>query len=261
MGLDVEVKTEFEDSIEGMLVFSAKADSDAEIYADIPFGTEKREFFDNLPADDELAFSGQVYGRNWCSFSAEGNPVAIVTQNCSIYYIYRKEAQEMQLVLNRSMPLKTRTDRWAGKMPEETNGTGKNDYNFSLIFAEKLGQSYDIHKYHRNRAFPACARLKLDTGKTKAKAHDSLVKADNDNIINTAAYNCGGRTIARFFECDGQKTQCRISLPFDTQSVRAVDFEGNEMPDVKASFDAAKKEVVVDFEPYKIVTLELTRNF
>ena len=263
-GSDIEVKTDFEAAIEGMLVFSAYADSDTKIYADIPFGVEKREFFDHLPTDAEWALCGQVYGRNWCSFTAGNTPLAIISHNCSIYYVYEREEREMQLILNRHMPLVKRTDRWVGKMPEAANGTGENDYSFSLLFCDEIGKSSDIFAYHKNKAFPVLAELKFDSGKTGA-AKDSFFKTDKENIINTAAYNAGGKTILRFFECEGKKTTCRLSLPADTKSICATDFEAKELPELKLSFDSeksaksAKKEAVIEFLPYKIVTLELGR--
>ena len=262
-GIDIEARTDFDNAAEGMLIFSVKAGTDAEIYADVPFGTEKREFFYNLPNDAEWGFRGQIYARNWCSFESESAfesgkaPIALVSQNCSVYYIYERSEGEMQLVLNRSMPLVTRTDRWVGKMPDATNGTGGNNYNFSLIFAEKSGKSSDILKYHKDRAFPPSAQLKFDSGKAGAKSCGSLVKADKENIINTAAYYSENKTILRFFECDGQKTECRIALPSGTKSVRAVNFEGAELPEVRLSFDKSKNEASVEFLPYKIITLEL----
>ena len=259
-GLDIEAQTDFEDAIEGMLVFSAKADADANIYADIPFGAEKREFFDHLPTDMEWALRGQIYARNWCSFTAQKIPVAIVSQNCSIYYVHEREKEEMRLVLNRHMPLAARTDRWVGKMPEATDGTQRNDYSFSYIFHDETGKFADIQEYRENRAFPALAQLKFDSGKAGAANEGSLFEADKQNIINTAAYSYGGKTILRFFECEGKKTTCRLRLPADVKSVCATDFGGNELPEVKLSFDEANKRADIEFLPYKIVTLELERG-
>lgn len=258
-GVDIAVRTDFEDAIEGMLVFSTRADPDADIYADIPFGVEKREFFDHLPADAEWALCGQVYARNWCSFTAQKTPVAVVSQNCSVYYVYMREKEEMRLVLNRHMPRRTRTDRWVGKMPEATDGTGRNDYSFSLVFCEGAEKFADIFKYQKNKAFPPFAQLKYDAKKA-GTARGSLFKTDKDNIINTAAYNSNGKTVLRFFECEGKKTDCRIRLPANTKSVRAVDFEGKALPDLKADFDGDKTEARAEFLPYKIVTLELDEN-
>jgi hypothetical protein len=158
------------------------------------------------------------------------------------------------------MPRITRTERWVGKMPEAIDGTGKNDYNFSIIFCDSLGKFADIQKYHRQKIFPAAAQLKFDAGKAGAAKGGSLFTIDKENIINTAAYSSGGKTILRFFECEGQKTKCRISLPADTKSVYAVNFEGKGLPEVKLHFDEAKKEAVVEFLPHKIVTLEVERN-
>ncbi|MCL2814841.1 MAG: hypothetical protein FWD23_09600 [Oscillospiraceae bacterium] len=256
-GLDIAVRTDFEEAVEGMLVFSARADADTEIYADIPFGVEKREFFEHLPADAELALGGQVYARNWCAFTAQKTPVALVSQDCSVYYVYICEKEEMRLVLNRCLPRLTRTDRWVGKMPEETDGTGINDYRFSLIFREGADRFADIFKYQKNKAFPALAQLKYNAGKEGAAECGCLFESDRDNIINTAAYNSNGKTILRFFECEGKKTNCRIRLPANTKSVRAVDFEGNGLSDLNSGFDKAKGEAYAEFLPYKIITLEL----
>ncbi|MCL1793074.1 MAG: hypothetical protein FWG34_04310 [Oscillospiraceae bacterium] len=258
-GADIEVQTDFDDGIEGMLVFATKADADSAIYADIPFGAEKREFFDEFPSDFELGLCGQFYARNWCSFTAQKAPMAIVSENCSVYYVRERGKGEMRLVLNRHMPRLTRTERWVGKMPEATDGTGKNDYRFSIIFCDGPGKFADIQRYHKNKAFPASALLKFDSG-TNALAEGSLFAASAQNIINTAAYNSAGKTMLRFFECEGQKTTCRIKAPADTISVRAVDFEGTELPQIKLRFDSAKKEIFAEFLPYKIVTLELERR-
>jgi hypothetical protein len=44
------------------------------------------------------------------------------------------------------------------------------------------------------------------------------------------------------------------------KSVRATDFGGGELPELKLNFDEANKKADIEFLPYKIVTLELERG-
>ena len=80
---------------------------------------------------------------------------------------------------------------------------------------------------------------------------------DKENIINSAIYKEDGKILARFFECDGIKTEVTIKTPSKTEEVRAVDFCGNTLEEVSLEFKKEEKSVKVIFEPYKIITLEI----
>ncbi|MHB8963832.1 MAG: glycoside hydrolase family 38 N-terminal domain-containing protein, partial [Saccharofermentanales bacterium] len=217
-GLNVSVVTNFHDAMEGMLVFEVPADDGCEIFADIPFGTEKREFFDELfykgeTGNEEIANSapaewelpGQIYGRNWCSFVCNRTPVTIVTEDCSVYYNHDRNFKKMELILNRHMPLKYRTDRWVAQGPDCADGTGFNSYKFSLFFNMQNGSSTDIQRYHKQLIFPLSARLSHKLPLADIRPDDFSLFGDTpENIICTAAYLENGRIFVRMFECNGE---------------------------------------------------------
>ena len=62
----------------------------------------------------------------------------------------------------------------------------------------------------------------------------------------------------RFCECDGVDTVATITLPPEVRKVRAVDFCGNTLEDVKLYVSHVRNTVKVFFGAFKIVTLEWT---
>lgn len=268
-GLDLRVETDFKEAIEGIFWFSVRADAAGDVFADIPFGTEKREFFDNIRVDPitnepiavapgEWEYPGQIYARNWVSFLSGKDSVALIGKNCGCYFNYDRDAKEMKLVLTRALPMKYRTDRWFGECPAAFDVTGQQIYDMSIFFADKHGQFTDIQRYHKQMIYPAVADQKFGfAGGGFAPETASMLDTDKKNIINTAVYKEDGKMIARFFECEGRKTDAVITLPKGAKKVRAVDFCGNTLPDVKVFVSHVRGTVKVSFGAFKIVTLEI----
>lgn len=267
-GIEIDIETDFREEIEGLMMFSTAADADGDVYADVPFGTEKREFFEDFFADpvtgektytapQELDFPGQIYGRNWCSYGYNKVPLTLISRNCSVYYLQEKEARTMSLILIHTLPLKTRIDRWVAKCPTSMGGGGKNHYSFSLMMNEAIGKSTDIQQYHKSRIFRAASVKRLGNfDQTREKKEFSFLAAKEDNIIGTAFYREGEKLYARFFECNGDATQAHITLPQRITKARTVDFEGNELK-FGAAYDAATKTMTVPFGKFQIVTIEM----
>ncbi len=264
-GIDIEVISSFKDEVEGMLSFAVKADVEKDVYADIPFGTEKREFFRDLPEKVGAKFNeldpmewdlpGQVYGRNWCKFTSQGAPVAIISNTCSVYYNFDIESGMAEIILNRNMPLKTRTDRWVSACPDSLNSTDKNSYKFSLVFTQREGYS-DLQRYHNKLAHPLTTGIHFPSDKKNtAPLSMSLLSTDKENIIGTSFYREDSKNYFRFFECDGKETEFTFVLPKGVTSVKAVDFEDNKLDDVKVSVENGMAKINV--LPFKIVTLIL----
>ena len=167
-GIKMQVETDFKDAIEGMLWFSVSADIDSEVFADIPYGKEKREFYNPKVKDKgsvepiavvpcEFEYPTQVYARNFTSFTSSGAPMALVSKNCSCYYLFDKNLGEMKIILSRALPMKYRTDRWMGECPADFDMTGKNTYDLAVFFPEENGKFADIQKYHKEYIYPAFA--------------------------------------------------------------------------------------------------------
>lgn len=260
-GIEIDVETNFRDEIEGMLLFAMSSDTDGEIYADIPFGTEKRELFYDMTTPPaltcDISFLGQIYGRNWCSFGLNKVPVSIISRNCNVYYILEKENRTMSLVLARHLPLGTRTDRCFGKCQEGLSGCGKNHYSFSLMMNDEIGKSTDIQHYHKECVYPVSSKkIYGRPDKNPAKKEYSFLSVREENIIGTALYKEKSKLYARFFECNGDAVEAHITVPERITQARTIDFEGNEL-DIGARFDVASNVMTVPFGKYQIVTIEM----
>lgn len=267
-GLDVRVEYDFKEAVEGLMVFGVRADAGSDVYADIPFGAEKREFFDEIRVDPitnepiavapgEWEYPGQIYARNWVCFQSGKAPVAIVSKNCGAYYNYDRDINEMRLLLTRNLPMKYRVDRWFGECPADFDVTGPQNYEVSIVFAEKMGRFNDLQRYHKQQIYPAAADQKFGfIGSGSAPLESSLFDTDKKNVICTAVYKEDGKHLARFFECDGVATEATITLPPEARKVRAVDFCGNTLPDVKLYVSHVRHTVKVPFGAFKIITLE-----
>ncbi len=269
--LGISVSTNFNEEKEGFIVFSMPIDDNSDIFADIPFGTEKREVFDDLHsffngstkdvenlASAELELPGQIYARNWCSFTYSCVPVTFVTEDCSVYYNYNKSQATMELFLNRHMPLKYRTDRWVGQGSEWADGTGYNNFNFSIYLNKSNGISTDIQRYHKKKIFPLSANLshKLPQNGEKPKNY-SMFGNTPENIICTAAYLDNKNIIIRMFECNGDKTIVNLRLPEYVKSLRIIDFIGDNI-NSKINFYTFEdnKYANITFGKFQIITIE-----
>ncbi|MBE6731601.1 MAG: hypothetical protein E7564_07930 [Ruminococcaceae bacterium] len=267
--LDIKVETDFDDAIEGFLWLSVKADADSDFYSDIPFGVEKREFFDNKIADGgskepvavvpcEWEYPKQMYAKNFTAFNCCGAPLALISKNCACYYDYNDPFGELRITLGRALPMKYRTDRWFGQCSEDFDMTGHHFFDLSLLFTEKLGKFSDIQHYHKELIHPLFADEVFGfLGGGFADKTGSMFDTDKENIINTAVYKENGNIIARFFECQGETTEVTVKMPQNTKSVRATDFIGNTLSDVTLIFDPDKGTAKITFKPFKIITLEI----
>lgn len=267
--LDIKVETDFAEAIEGFLWLSFKADIDSDFYADIPFGTEKREFFDDEIADGgskepvavvpcEWEYPKQMYAKNFTAFNSMGVPMALIAKNCSCYYDYNDQFGEIRIILGRALPMKYRKDRWFGQCSQDFDMTGHHFFDLSLLFTEKLGKFSDIQHYHKELIHPMFADECFGfSGGGFADYKSSMFDTDKENIINTAVYKENGNIIARFFECNGVYTETNIKMPEGTNSVRAIDFCGNDLADVNIKFNKETSVLTVPFGAYKIITLEV----
>lgn len=267
--LDIKVETNFTDAIEGFLWLSFKADMGSDFYADIPFGAEKREFFDNKIADGgskepvavvpcEWEYPKQMYAKNFTAFNSMGEPMALIAKNCSCYYDYDDISGEVRIILGRALPMKYRKDRWFGQCSEDFDMTGHHFFDLSLLFTEKLGKFSDIQHYHKEMIHPAFANEAFGfAGSGFAATCSSMFGTDKENVINTAIYKENGNIIARFFECDGVCTEANIKMPEGTESVRAIDFCGNDLEGVNLEYSKETGLLKVPFGAFKIITLEI----
>lgn len=265
--LDVCIETDFREAIEGVLLFQLPTDHYSDVYAHVPFGMEKREFYDDITMDpvtavttatNERDFVGQIYARGWCAFGSGGAALAVVSKNCEGYYNYDRPKDAMQLFLNRHMPLQYRTDRWVGECPDSFDGTGKNHFEFSLLFAQGLGCAEDIERYRMERIHPVLAQSRVGFAAAQgADPQQSLYHCPCPHVICSAVYRENGHVTARFFECNGQAVTTPIHLPANTVRVFAVDFNDRPRPDVEVRWDAAQRTATVAFGAFKIVTLHI----
>ncbi len=100
---------------EGFYTAEFACDPDTPLYADIPFGVEKRELEGecvnsgaeavDLAGCVELNLPGQFYGRSWAAFECAGVPMALMVQDWSIYYCHDRRRNTVAAILNRNIDL------------------------------------------------------------------------------------------------------------------------------------------------------------
>lgn len=265
-GVDVMVESDFREPMEGLLLCAVPANKDSDVYADVPFGTEKREFFDHLRVNPntsepiaiapcEWDLPGQVYARSSCSFMSNELPVAMIAQHCSIYRNFDRDLGEMQIFLNRGMPIKTRVDRWMGEVSHMHDGTGKHHYEFSIVSMPSLDNTVLPAQYREALLFAPVA-VALPGGKKEGETAVSALAISAENVRLSAMYSENGHYIVRAYECDGRATEAELTLPVGTTAATAVDFNGDPIDGVSVVLSGNVARV--SFAPHQIVTLALS---
>lgn len=272
-GMDIRLETDFVKNVEGQLWFCVPVDENSPVYADIPYGAEKRVYYEELSRDPETGeqvcdrpeweWPGQTYGRSWCNFSSGGASVALVSRTNHWRYNYDREKGEMKLMISSHWDMSHRKMRCFAQCGESFGALGSQFYELSLFFSEKQGAFTDIQHFGRQRIHPAFADQQMcfaggeqeESGRGAETC--SLLTVDQKNILCTAVYKEQEKYLARFFECEGEKTETRIRLPQGAACVRSVDLEGKALSD--AALDPEGEEIRVSFGPFQILTLEWER--
>lgn len=262
---------------EGYFAADFPADPGTEIQADVPFGVEPRDLAAELygPTGRQSLYAansyergspGMFWARSWVLFKARKAPIAIVSQDCSIYYRYRAPGHSgatISLLLNRCLPLRSRklapADQWAYHCHPRMDGVGRHTFNFWVLFPREGWGYADVARFAREKAHPLQATWS-DHGprrRSPGELSDSLLSMDQKNIILSAFSASGDRYLARFFETEGRRTALAVRLAFQVEQAEVVDLLGNAAPATPVAIDEDGRTVRLEVKPWQIVTLAL----
>jgi len=251
---------------EGYFAVEFPADPGTCLFADIPFGVEERDLskepYGSLPDSPinynglERGKDGMFFAKSWASFQSGEMPAAIVSENCSIFYHYDAANHVVSLVLNRSMPLENKRERWFNQTHPNIDGSGVHRYQYHLYLPEEINRFADIGKFAKGKALPLHSAAKFNYSNGDGLQLDkSFVDIDGDNVIVTAFYKEDGKYVLRFYEAEGTSTQVGVTTHFPFNRVAVTDLLGNEPGQSSMTCEADSRRITVNVKPWQIVTL------
>ncbi|MCL2157902.1 MAG: hypothetical protein FWH48_00675 [Oscillospiraceae bacterium] len=225
-------------------------------YADVYYGVEERDTNGMVYNYGEAYIEGQIYARNFVSFEQSGEPLALVSKNCSVYYIHEPKKRRMSLMLTRNCVYKNSDQDWVRKMPEAFSLDGKNHFCFALMAAETYGKFGDVQQYAKKYHHPLLVGKKYNKNTEGAPESCSFISNLNGALVQSAIYRKNNRLHIRLFETNGEEAELSLGLPDSAVLVKSVDFLGNEL-ESQFDFDPKTHKVTGKIGPFKIMTLEI----
>ncbi|MCL1793095.1 MAG: hypothetical protein FWG34_04415 [Oscillospiraceae bacterium] len=226
-------------------------------FADAYFGVEPRDTAQIRYNYGEAYLEGQIYARNFVCFEKDGAPLALISKNCSVYYVHEPQNRRMSLFLTRNCIYENSSEDWARKLPKSFALDGKNHFQFALMSPEKYGAFGDVQQYAKNYHHPLSVGKKYNQNKGGAPASDCFVENPAENIVQSAIYKKNGRMYIRCFETNGKETKMRLKLPKSAKAALPVDLLGRPLACGDFFFDAAKHTAELTVGSFKIVTIEV----
>ena len=253
---------------EGFFTADFAADPDTPIRVDVPFGAEDRDLqvepgfafrSDGTPQSEALreslafeqSWRGQFYARSWVRFCCGGLPVTLMNTDGSIYYQFAPEEKRVSMMLVYQHDLTRKSDalgmRWVRQTPSAAGEIGK--CAFHLILS--TGETDDAKTARRVRELqnPLLAAPRMGFSGGWLRGPLGLIGDLPENLVVTAFYRDGGRTLLRFYEAAGRKGDA--VLPLRAAGVKQVDLLGRTLREA----DEQDGNVKLHAEPWKICTL------
>ena len=259
---------------EGYFISDFPSDENTEIYADIPFGVEKRDISTELYGKTdkegvnfgnlyERGWRGQFYAKSWALFEKNGIPAAIVSKNCSIYYNHDNIKNSVSILLHRLIPLRNMVfgpfDKWVEHCQTNMEGKGKHNFRYSIYFAGNKNCFSDIARFSKQNAQPLeVVRKHNFYTEINAESSGAFIKTDRENVIVSAFYKTGENFILRMFETDGKETLLKIQFEFDFNGAALIDFSGNQTDNSRIKFNRENKTIIVNVRPWQIMNIQLS---
>jgi hypothetical protein len=226
-------------------------------FADVYFGAEPRDT-GKIPYNyGEAYIEGQLYARNFVCVEKEGAPLALISKNCSVYYIHEPQNRRMSLILTRNCIYENASEAWVRKLPRSFALEGKNHFSFALMAPEAFGAFGDIQQFVKSYHHPLLTGRKYNQNKTGAPGSDSFVSGLPKNIVQSAVYQKNGKMYIRLFETDGKHTNFTLKLPPSAKSAGLVDFLERPADGGGFSFDEKTRSADITAGAFKIITIEV----
>ena len=241
------------DGREGYFTADFAADEDSEIFADIPFGLEKRNpreeiSYGGLDSRDSAGFceqdiKGQIYGTNFVSYFNCGERNSILSEDCSIYYIF--DNNRMSLVLNRALEKDARPesglDAWVRDLPDAVTAYGKNSFRYTLSLEKDVMK---LPAAVKHKVCPPAAVKKFNL--TEGPENSSMFSAD-DFMVATACFADKGKKSVnlRMYNLLDEDKNFSVKYGFDVKKIQKCDLLGNRKKrEGDKPFKAGPREIV-----------------
>jgi len=222
---------------EGYFTADFNADANSELYADVPYGIEKRELEKEvgfnlrdgatLYGDQDL--KGQFYGTNFALYKNGGVYNSIISLDCSVYY--KSSPGYISLFLNRNMEKDKRGDggganTWFKLLPESVYGAGVQEYNYSLCFEKDINLIPRIVK--QTLTPPASVKKHNDkAGLSEA----SLFWVSGGLVMTACAPTETGGYMLRLYNPKDEELAFDLKSGIEISGIQKVDLLGQPMPE------------------------------
>lgn len=252
--------------VTGFVTLMADIEAGGAMTVDSPFAVEPRDpdhdiYVNNVPQGEDLGNlnmferlrPGVFWGRTWADWSGAGQGITLITVDGNYYWL--KEPGQFGHVLLRCIALRDGT--WEAFCPQTMTGTGAHNFRYVLCFHDGDWRQADLqHRAKELRNPPVVARAYYPSEATLPHGSHSFLRLDGPALL-TAFYRSGESIHARFYECEGKGGDVKLVFDWEPASATAVDLVGNQL-DIPIRIDG--KRVVVQANPWQIVTLELIRR-
>ena len=243
------------------------------LLADIPFGAEPRELAaepsrlrqpladrsggnDYVPPFEEdgsvgmeQGWPGAFYARNWAAFPGPGGDAAVMVEDCSIYYRDEREQGRISLLLHRIVD-RTSKQSWNAQIDPALAGTGR--HTFRYAYRPGPRDPAALARRVRELQHPLYVAPRYGQG----EGLDSLrtLAVAPANVVATACYREGARTLLRVYEAAGQAVEACVVVP-GYAAAELVDLLGQP---TGQSLTLADGLVKFRLRPWQIATLALS---
>ncbi|MBP1994285.1 glycoside hydrolase family 38 N-terminal domain-containing protein [Paenibacillus eucommiae] len=260
IGFDLELDSAGDES--GYFAVDFAADPDTYLYADIPFGVEERnlseESYGSVPESSvnynayERGWPGQFYAKSWAMFQSGEMPVAVVSENCSIYYNFDPHKHVVSLLLNRRMPSGNRKHTHPS-----LDGKGIHHFKYHMYVPEEKEKFAEVSRFSKMKTQRVDTVPKYnDESVQRLQQAQSFVEIDCEHVIVSGFYMEDNKILLRLYESEGRSSTIRIRTHFNFTRARVVDFVGDDRDPLWLTDDIDGRYLSCSMKPWQIVTMQ-----
>lgn len=250
---------------EGFFTCAFPCDKDTDLYADIPYGMEKRDM-SVVPSSQkvctptdgnyyESAWHGQFFARNLALFRSGSHRAAILEDNELVYFSLRPDLGRISVLLNYQHDLLEKSNarpiRWVKQADESVNGDGVHTFRWALTFPGENDAFTRSAEALKRLQFPlsSTAVIGYKSQGNLPQSH-SMIELDGKAIV-TAAYRENGGYVVRLYECQGEAGDIRVTFNAPWTRCALTDLLGN----AASALASEGQTVTVSARPWQIITL------
>lgn len=263
-----EKRIEFDTAInwrgeDGFIAFCIPLPFEGQLYANTPFGVERKELEKEIYGVVEGAGfnierwrKGAFFAKSFIDWSDDEKGIAYISYDGDRYYIFDAQEKKIYHILINSI---LTCEGWEKDVNYQRKGIGLHNFKSSLVFHQGDWKRAKIYAQDLLLRFPPEVIYRdareQNTNSPYLPPLYSFFSLKPENLILTAFYRQGEYLYLRFFETEGEPTEAEIKLPFDVKEAIPVDFQGNDLGEPKVEIKG--DTLFLRVKPWKIITLRL----